>query len=317
MRSTRHVVIASTLAACVLAGAQAQAANWAGDLKAGAGYWAGNATYSIGGEVRFPYGVTEEVPDKISELEFPLDVAYGSLGGSLSWNEHFEIHGTVMASMTDPSTKATDSDWGVFPGSGDNTLDIYSESDAELTALSVDVGMLYYFAGAKTDRLVWSVGAGPSLLYQHLDWSLSNFDQGYPSQPWLDHDFGPGVGITYKSDIVMPYLNVSAAITVNQVSGRLEFGVGPAFVQDEDDHVEREIIATADMTGLGLKGAAEIRFAFTRQLFALASVTALSIEADGTSKSKTYGDEGGDSWKIDEEFSLSSINGGLSVGYAF
>lgn len=302
-----------------LTGLQVNAGDWKGDLQVGAGYWAGDATYSIGGNVWTPEGGTERIPDKISELKFPLDVAYGSLGGRLQWKNRFEIYGTAMANGTDPSTKVTDSDWGFFPDSDENTLDIYSESDADLTAVSVDAGAVFWLLqGTVTNRCEWSVGLGPSVLYQHFDWKVSQLDQWNPSHPELGHVYDSGQVLSYQSDLVMPYLNVRAMIKANRIRGSLEVGIGPAVVRDEDDHMLRQILATTDMTGTGVKGSAEFRYDFSRRFFALARITAFSIEAWGTEMNKTYGGEdAGATWEIDHTFSLRSISTGLAVGYAF
>jgi len=69
---------------------------WTGSLQAGVGYWLGDATYSIGGQAWTPETGSVELPNKISELSFPLNVAYGSVGGNLFWQGRYEIFGTVM-----------------------------------------------------------------------------------------------------------------------------------------------------------------------------------------------------------------------------
>jgi hypothetical protein len=288
-----------------------------GSIQAGTGYWMGDATYSIGGETYIPGEGTFILPDKISELKFPLDVAYGSVGGNLIWKRNFEFFGTLTMNLTEPSSKMEDSDWGVLDDSG--SLDIYSESDAELNAVTFDGGARYWFPfTAATNRAVWSLGAGPSLIYQHLDWTISNVDQWYPSQPALGHDTQSGVVATYKADIVMPYLDACVKIQNKRLSGRAEIGFGPALVQDEDDHILRQKRSTATLLGFGLKGAAEIRYDLTRHLFALARIDMLSITATGTSKDEGYGgDLEGFYAEITEDFTLTSFTGGLSIGYGF
>lgn len=297
---------------------KAPASTWTGSIQAGVGYWMGDATYSIGGETYVPGEGTFILPDKISELKFPLDVAYGSVGGNLIWNGKIEIFGTLTMNLTEPSSKMEDSDWGVIDDSG--SLDIYSESDAELNAVTFDGGARYWLpvTTASTNRAVWSLGAGPSLLYQHLDWTISNVDQWYPSHPELGHDTQSGVVATYNADILMPYLDACVKIQRQRLTGRAEIGFGPALVQDEDDHILRQKRSTATMLGFGLKGAAEIRYDLTRQLFATARIEMLSINVTGTSKDEGYGgDLVGYYSEIDEDFTLTSLTGGLSIGYGF
>lgn len=295
----------------------AQTNNWIGSLQAGAGYWLGNATYSIGGHAWTPEEGSVQLPDKISELTFPLDVAFGSVGGNLMWKKKFEIYGSFMGNLSDPSSKMKDSDWGVI--SDANTLDIYSESDAALTAVSLDVGGRYWFSPtSQTNRLSCSIGMGPSLLYQHLDWTISNVDQWYPSQPQLEHDTQSGLAATYNVDIVMPYFSAGIIVHFKRLSGRLDVGLGPALVTDEDDHILRQKRSTATMAGIGAKGTAELRYDLTKHLFALARLNTLSIQATGTSKDQGYGGElAGYTAEIDEDFALTSLDGGLSLGYNF
>jgi len=188
-----------------------------------------------------------------------------------------------------------------------------------LTAIAADVGVRYWFYQVtSTNHLVCLIGAGPNLLYQHFDWTLRNCDQRYPSHPEFGYDSETGKVGTYKSDIVMPYLNFSTIIQVKRISGRLEIGSGPVFIQDEDDHLLRQKSMQGDLTGAGVKGEAEIRYDLTKHLFALARITALSIQATGVQTQKGYGDDIAE-WhaKIDEKFSLTSINSSMAVGYAF
>lgn len=304
-------------AAFISSSVMAQSNRWTGSLQAGAGYWLGDATYSIGGHAWTPQEGSLHLPDKISELSFPLDVACASVGGNLVWKNRLEIFGTFTGNLTDPSSKMKDSDWGVFSDSG--ALDIYSESDAALKALSVDVGGRYWICPAnQTNRLVTSVGMGPSLLYQHLDWTLSNVDQWYPSHPRQAHDTQSGVVATYNTDVVMPYLEACIIVRCKRLSGRAEAGLGLALVQDEDNHILRQRRSTATMAGFGTKLAAELRYDLSRHLFILANINALSIQAMGTSKETGYsGNLTGYYSEIDETFSLTSLNGGLAAGWSF
>lgn len=288
-----------------------------GSLQAGAGYLTGNSTHSIGGHAWLPEEGSINLPDKISELVFPLDVACGSVAGNLLWNGRFELHGRVTENLTDPSTKMNDSDWGVISDSG--TLDIYSESDAELTALSADVGgRIWFYPTPPNSRFVLSMGFGPSLLYQHWDWTISNVDQRYPSRPDWVHETQSGVVATYSADIVMPYLSACAVVKYQRLTGRAELGIGPAVVQDQDDHILRQKRSTADMAGAGATASIELRYELTKHLFTLARLDTLSIQASGTSVDQGYGgDLTGYYAEIDEQFTLISLSGGLAIGYSF
>jgi outer membrane protease len=290
-----------------------------GSLQVGSGYWMGDATYSIGGKAWTPEEGTMELPDKISELKFPLDVTYGAIAGNLLWNGRMEICGSFMCNLSDPSSKMEDYDWGVFEGSDSDTLDVYSESDAELSAYAVDVGARFWFRSTtSTNRFAWAVGLGPSIMYQNLDWTISNAEQRYPSHPEMGTETEEGRVGTYNAEIFMPYINVGGLLKYKRVTGRLELGVGPAFVRDEDDHLLRQKRSSGELLGIGAKAAAELRYDMTKHIFALARVSALQLEASGTQTQEGYGgDMSGHEGEIDEDFSLTSVNGGLAIGYGF
>lgn len=290
-----------------------------GSLQAGAGYWMGDATYSIGGEAWTPEEGSIRLNDKISELKFPLDIPYAAIEGNLLLNRRIELFGSYMANLSDPSTKMEDSDWGVFEDSRANTLDVYSESDAELSAHAVEIGARFWFRPtASTNRFTWSIGVGPGVMYQTLDWTISNVEQWYPSHPEYGIDSEAGRAATYHAEIFMPYLNVCVLLKHKRLSGLLEIGAGPALVQDEDDHILREKRSTADLGGIGAKAAAELRYNLTQHLFLLGRLSALAVEATGTSTQEGYGgDMTGYYAEIDEDFSLTAVNGGLAIGYGF
>lgn len=310
----------SALAGVLLAwsGVQAQAGNWTGNLQAGAGYWAGETAYSIGGEAWTPEEGYFQLPDKISELTFPYDVPIGTVGGSLLYKGRFQLHGRVSANLSDPSTKMTDSDWGVFTEDSDS-LDIYSESDATLSAVAADVGARFWFRNTvTTNRFGWSLGIGPSLYYEKSEWEISALDQWYPSRPELGHDYESGKVATYSTTTIMPYLDFCALLKFRKLSGRLGIGAGPVLVQDEDDHILRQKRSTADLAGIGVKGSVEVRYDFTRHIFTQARITALAISAEGTQTQEGYGGElTGFYAEIDESYRSTSVSGDLSLGFAF
>jgi hypothetical protein len=257
------------------------------------------------------------LPRKISELTFPLDVAYGVVEGSVLLDERLEFRAMVMGNLSQPSTKVTDSDWGVINDSG--TLDIYSESDAELTAFVGDAGARYWFMHTTvTNGMVWSLGVGPGVHYEKLDWTVSNVDQWFPSMPQEGHVYESGQAAKYSAEIVMPYVDVGGKFRDGRISGSAAVGVGPVLVQDKDDHMLRQKKSEGEMTGVGVKAEAEIRYDFTKRWFGAAKVAALAIEATGSQTQEGYGgDLVGFYAEIDEEFSVTAMSGGVAVGYRF
>lgn len=291
------------------------AASWHVEIRAGAGTWSGAATYSIGGQAWTPEEGFVEFPDRISELTFPLDVSYGMVGGRLE-SGRLEFRGTMIVGLSDPSGPVKDSDWDTL---GEGTLDIYSESDAELSAFVLDGSGRYWLrqipAGTRTG---WGLGFGPGMYVAGMDWKVSNLDQWYPSRPGRGHDYESGRVAEYQVAIAMPYVEVGVMGRMGRWSGRLDAGIGPVGVEDEDDHLLRQKLSKGSMAGLGVKGAAEVRCDLTGSVFIAASLAFVSIEASGTQEQEGYGgDLAGYYGEIDEDFSLSSVTAGLDAGWRF
>lgn len=309
------------LAGCIISGGLlTQAATWQGSVEGGAGYWAGETTYSIGGSAWSPETGTISIQDKISELTFPLDVAYGTVRGHLEYKGMLEFYGELRANLTDPSSKMKDSDFGVFSDAQPNRLDVYSESDADLTAVTADVGARYWIHGrsSASNKMAVALGVGPCLALQHYEWKISNVDQWYPSMPQLGHDTEPGQAATYTVDAAVAYLDVMAVLRYGKFTGALEAGIGPAAVSDEDDHMLRQKKASADMVGVGVKGAIEARYDFTRNLFARIRVSASAVDVSGVQVQKGYGgDLVGYYAEVDEDLTVTSTSADLTLGVAF
>lgn len=296
-----------------------KAGPWKGQVQGGVGYWAGETIYSIGGSAWTPQDGTIELPDKISELKFPLNVACGVVEGSLFYHEQFELHGEVMANLTDPSTKVTDSDFGLFGSSTAGRLDVYSESDATLSATAVDVGLRYWIHDrAVSNRIACAVGFGPTLVYQRTDWTIGNLDQWYPSNPMAPHDREPGQVGTYMAEILMPCMEVSVMARYKAFSGRVTVAAGPALIRDEDNHMLTQKRSTGELTGIGAKSSADLQYNLTKNLFLRGQVNVLSIQAFGTQTQRGYGgDNLGFYGEIDETFSSATASANVAVGCAF
>jgi len=296
-----------------------QADPWKGQVQGGVGYWAGTTTYSIGGSAWTPQDGTVELPDKISELKFPLNVACGVVEGSLFYREQFELHGEVMANLTDPSTQVTDSDFGLFGSRTAGRLDVYSESDATLSAMAVDVGFRYWIHDhTVSNRIACVLGFGPTLVYQRTDWTVGNLDQWRPSNPKAPHDREPGQVGTYMAEILMPCMEVNIMARYKALSGHITVGAGPALIRDEDNHMLVQKRLTGELIGIGVKSSATLQYDLTQNLFVRGQVKALSVQAVGTQTQRGYGgDNLGFYGEIDETFSSATASANVAVGCAF
>ncbi len=288
---------------------------WQVEIRAGAGLWSGEATYSIGGQAWIPEEGFVDFPGKISELTFPVDVPYGLVGARMG-NGRIEFQGSLMVNLSDPSDPVKDSDWDVL---GDGVLDIYSESDAELDAVVLDGSARYWLRRIPDGEASgWGFGFGPGLYVAGFDWTVSQLDQWYPSHPEKPHEYESGRVATYQAVIVMAYLDLGLMARRGRWNGRMDLGVGPASVTDEDDHLLRQKISNGRMAGIGLKGMAEVRCDLSRSVFVAANMKVMAVEATGTQEQEGYGGElAGYYAEIDEDFSISSVTAGLDIGWRF
>ena len=287
---------------------------WKANVWSGVGYWSGDVTYRIGNTVKLPDGSEFDYWFPLSELEWPINVVMASVGGDVTYAETIEARGAFSISVNDPTDKMKDSDWE-YPG----IKTIYSESDAELNAWSVDAGIRWWFLGKQKENFTWGLGVGGGYLYQYMDWAASNLDQWYPTEPWIPHDRVSGVVGKYKASLHMPYPEVSGKIGLGGFSLEVSFGYAPyVAVNDEDDHVLRYIKANTDATGTGWKLGGVARYDFEFGLFLAGRVDVLDFETDGSEKNYIYaGPDQGYSWEIYHEITSKQISGILTVGYQF
>jgi outer membrane protease len=287
------------------------------DLAIGIGRVNGHTTYQIGGDVSTPAGRTE-VHFPISQLKFPLDAYMASAEGSVGFANDWEVRGNVKKNVTDDVGKMEDSDWGVYwleagyPAEQD-TLDIYSESDAELDALMFDVSVRY--------RLYKWFFIGLGYLYQKFDYDVSGLNQWYPSSAYyfgtdFPHDRVRGKVLTYEVTYNIPYLEL-AAIGMATDDLRLEISLGYSPMvqaEDEDHHLLRSKVNKGECDGHAIMLSMEAYYGLPKNWFATLGVDYARIEADG--ESKAYFD-GIYDHTIDMELESEQVFYALSIGYAF
>jgi outer membrane protease len=290
-------------------------------ITVGIGKLGGDTTYQIGGTVVTPLG-SGQVHFPISELEFPLDVWMVSVEGSKEFAEKWKVSVGVKKNITGDAGKMKDSDWGAYFLDGyawaeKDTLDIYSESDAELDALIMDINLRYRFY----EKPSWAFFAGLGYIHQNFDYEISNLNQWYPSSTYyfgadLPHDFVSGKVLTYEITYSIPYIEIGlqGAFKKN-FSVETSIGYSPIVdAEDEDVHILRDRVSEADCEGDAILFSLRARFDFSKNWLVMAEFDYTKIEVDGTSK--TY-DRGAYSHTIDQEITSEQFFGGFSVGYAF
>ena len=163
----------------------------------------GYTQYQIGGDctvnnesgtLRFP----------ISELEFPLTSQYVSVKGSVEIENFIKIEGSFNKNLALDTVTLKDSDWGYLyynyhselPQASSDSLDIYSESKAELDATIWDINIGYRIVDKPKFTMLIALG----FMQQYFDFTVSNLDQWYPS--YFSYFGNTDQGIKYD---VYPY----------------------------------------------------------------------------------------------------------------
>jgi len=290
-------------------------------ITVGIGKLGGDTTYQIGGTVVTPLG-SGQVHFPISELEFPLDVWMVSVEGSKEFAEKWKVSVGVKKNITSDAGKMKDSDWGAWFLDGyawaeKDTLDIYSESDAGLDALIMDINLRYRFY----EKSSWAFFAGLGYIRQNFDYAVSALNQWYPSSTYyfgvdLPHDFASGKIMTYEITYSIPYIEIGVQGTFKE-DFSVEASLGYSSIvsaEDEDVHILRAMVSEADCEGDAILFSLRARFDFSKNWLVMAEFDYTKIEVDGTSI--TYIGGAYDN-TIDQEITSEQIFAGFSVGYAF
>lgn len=262
----------------------------------GVGKLGGYTRYQIGGNVHTPSGKTN-VHFPISQLEFPLSVPMASLGVSTESTGPWKFGACIKKNMARSAGEAKDSDWGVYylegyPWSEQSTLDIYSESDAKLNAIIVDIDLRYRWYKISN----WSLYAGIRYTYENFDYELRDLDQWYPSSECYfgedaGHIYAKGKVGTYYVIYNIPYLEITTNFTIDHTFN-IEGGLGyspRAHVADEDHHILRDLVYEGDYYGDAVMYFIDAKYNLTEKWFLSIHYRKTAVDADGESKAYYYG----------------------------
>jgi len=301
-------------------GTPTHAANF--DVTAGIVKLSGDTTYRIG----YPFSDvsgTYEGYFPFSQLEFPLDVYMLSLGGSIEFSDRWKASLTIQTNITNDPGKMKDSDWGVPfedpPGSGwwwwygPKSLDIYSTSDTELDAMIWDINLGYTIYRAP--KFSFIVGGG--YLHQNFDFTASNLDQWYPSDPARPHDRVSGPAIAYEITYDIPYLEVGIQSNVNnKFSVGASLGYSPfVTIEDKDQHLLRNKVNRGDLEGDAFLFSVEARYNIFTNWFLMFGIDYVTIETDKGGMDASF--NGIYDHTVTEEVESTQTSAMFTVGYAF
>lgn len=278
-------------------------------LTLGAEKWEGDTTYQIGGTFSTP-STAYEMHFPISELEFPLDVYMISLSGGIEITKKLFMSARVKKNVTDDAGKMKDSDWMTL--SNPDRLDIYSESDAELDALIIDINFRYKFF----NKSGWSFSAGLGYLYQYFDYDIFDLDQWYPSGVYgTGHDYVSGKVLTYEVKYSIPYTEIGAQFKIKDFSVETTLGYSPLVnVKDEDHHILRSKVNKGDCDGDAIFFSLKGQYDFLKNWFLTLGFEYMKIETEGESDAYFYGVY---DHTIDEEIFSEQKVIAFTVGYVF
>ena len=280
------------------------------DLWGGIEQMGGHVTYQIGQEgVYFP----------LSELKWPVDVIFGSIGGSLYYGR-WEAYGVFSKNLENDAGKIEDSDWE--DDSNPDLKTTYSECDTDFDGYTSDGSIRYWMMDTPIRDLPGTTAAlafGAGFLYQNFSWDAENLDQWYPPLPDAPHDIVPGPVGSYESTLNMPYIEAAGKLAYKKLVLEGRIGYAPyATVDDVDDHKLRYIRAETDADGTALKADLQARYNLNAKFFLMARVNYLTFDVDGTEEDEVYaGPDQGDEWTIDHTIKSDQTSVLLGAGANF
>jgi len=231
-------------------------------LTLGLGMMRGDTRYQIGGLFTGP-GIRLQQPDPTSELDFPLDVPMLSFKFNLALSERILLSAGLKKNLSQAAGTMEDSDWGIwymeplrdqdgqlvqpYHPLRDDSLDIYSESDAELDALIWDIKVGYRFV----NKPRWSLTGSLGFIRQQFNYDVCDLVQRYPSFSYyygydLGQDIVNGKVLTYDITYTIPYCmgELEGKLTNRiKISGTLGFSPGfspfpfHVWASDRDHHL--------------------------------------------------------------------------------
>lgn len=289
-------------------------------IEAGVGGMFGDVTYRIGGLTEYQSGSSHTYHYPISELKFPLNNAMARVRFAADINR-IGVEAWFAKNITEAAGTMEDSDWS--DESNPSVKTVFSESDSELDAWIGSASLNLYFVkslGPLRHTLAGTLG----ILYEHCYWENSNFDQWYPSNPSASHDYYAGVGITYEANLLMPYIGLKEQVSSDRGELTASVNFAPwAQVEDEDDHVYRNIRSNMTADGMAVQFALQGSLNLGPKIYLFARGEALLYWADGTSENIVYGSGvnnsssgyEGQQWTIEEDITGTQLTALAGVGF--
>lgn len=320
------------------------ASNLQGDVEIGLDKLDGDTTYEIGGKISEVGVGSGIVHFPISKLEFPLGVYLISAKAGVTFGDAWRIGIGLKKNITRKAGELTDSDWGYWWLKGyswarQDTLDIYSESDASLDALLWDLHGSYTIklkgVAARLGLDTCALRFGVGYIHQTFDYDITNLDQWYPSYDYYQtdiendpdippatkntvkgHIYNTGKVLTYTVDYTLfPMLETGVLVVFPQgFSLETDFSFCPlARAEDDDHHILRNKVSTGDCDGTAVLASVKAGYTLAKALTIGLHYDYLSIYTEGT-QTQTDPDFTG---TIDQHIESRQHFLGVSLGYSF
>lgn len=278
----------------------------------GLGMFSGNVTYQIGGSGG---------PFPISKLQFPINVSIATFGNEFYLNKNFEIRGEITKNLTTYSGKMQDTDYSYVPA---QPLLAYSSNDADVQTITTDIGFRYWAEQRNIKNLSLKFGLGFAMLYEHLEWRISNLNQ----TDYFDENGNllvppvqqtqPGLVLTYETTTSMPYLDLAAELeNTDTFTLLLSVGYSPvAQVSEEDNHILRQIVATTNLIGSAYKLCLQAKYNLSKDWLLMGKWDWITFDLTGVENDFVY-DGSGQNWTIEHETSTTQSVVSLSIARKF
>ncbi len=240
-----------------------------------------------------------------SLLEFPMDVIF--VGASLLLEPVqdktlWSVEVGVYTSVNDPGGVVTDSDWDSATSLWDMTKWSYTESDATMSSLRLNIEV--------TRRLLTEgklrISALAGLRYQKIEHDIYGYDGWYRLLDTISYVYssetyvqsGSGLVGHYEVTYKQPQIGLLTTAELSpDMTLKLKTAFTPVWFDDYDDHILRMKESTADGDGTGFEASlrARVKFSsFQAPLRPYLDIFAdyMTLNATGYQTQTWYGDDG-------------------------
>jgi hypothetical protein len=236
---------------------------WPGLSWADLGLSASLCTYRTFGQTTYEISIPQFDPEAgieyefESELEFPLDTFMAgvdlSLSGEFLTNTLWSVNLDLRKNLNDPSSSMTDKDRIGIPAQRVTLTFISTESEAELSAIVVDVNVMLGLIGHPS----FTLGGMLGYRYQDFDFEILGV-KGWQLDEYLERvyfDEFRGINVLdYDVTYHMPYIGLVGELKAPPklaLSGRIAYSPETR-AEDRDDHILRNKLATSDCDGTSM-----------------------------------------------------------------